>query len=266
MGSSPRARPDERFRSDDVAVTDTLVPYAPPDRWVRLDGALNFRDLGGYLTGSGARVRWGRVFRSDSLDHLSDRDRVRLGHELGLGTVIDLRCAEERTSRVALPAAVVQLPMLDRSPIDPAFVPGVALHDVYLDLLRTHQDWIQRVVTAVAECEAPLVFHCGTGKDRAGLISAVLLGALGVGDADIARDYALSARVLPKILEARRRHKAGPSGWAPALPPEVHVAEASTMRTVLRSIRDAHGSMLGYALDIGVSPDSIATLRDRVLD
>ena len=246
-------------------MTDTLVPYAPPDRWVRLDGALNFRDLGGYLTGSGACVRWGRLFRSDALDHLSDRDRERVGHELGLGTVLDLRCAEERTSRGALPAALVDLPILDLPTIDPAFIPGVPLHDVYLDLLRTHQDRIRDVVTAIAEVDAPLVFHCGTGKDRAGLVAAVILGALGVSDADIARDYALSARVLPAILDVRARQP-GSSRWAPALPPDAHAADASTMRTVLRSIRDAHGSMLGYALDIGVSPDSIATLRDRALD
>ena len=246
-------------------MTDTLVPYAPPDRWVRLDGVMNFRDIGGYLTGSGARVRWGRLFRSDALDHLSDRDRDRLGHELGLETVLDLRCAEERRSRGALPAVLVNLPILDLPTIDPAFVPGVALHDVYLDLLRTHRDRIRDVVTAIAECNGPLVFQCDTGKDRAGLVSAVLLGALGVCDADIARDYALSARVLPAILDERRR-KADRSGWAPALPPEVHVADPSTMRAVLRSIRNAHGSMLGYALDIGVSPDLIATLRDRVLD
>ena len=246
-------------------MTDTLAPYAPPDRWVRLDGALNFRDLGGYLTISGARVRWGRLFRSDALDHLSDRDRDRVGLELQLGTVFDLRCPEERAARGALPGALVDLPILHLPTIDPAFVPGVPLHDVYLDLLRTNHDRIRDVVTAIAECNAPLVFHCGTGKDRAGLVAAMLLGALGVSEDDIARDYALSGGVVPAILERRFRH-ADRSGSADALPPEAHTADASTMRTVLRSVRVDHGSMLGYALDIGVSPDLIATMRDRVLD
>lgn len=247
-------------------MSDTLIPYAPPERWVRLDGALNFRDLGGYLTASGARVRWGRLFRSDALDDLSARDQVRLRDELHLRSIVDLRCVEEQASRGLAPIALLDRPMLELPSIDPAFFPGVGLHDIYLDILRTHRDRVAAIIATICELESPLVFHCGAGKDRSGLIAAALLGALGVSDDDVARDYALSARVLPAIVEAQRQRLVRDTQPAPSMPPEVHTAGAETMRKVLRALRAAHGSMLGYVLDSGVAPDAVATFRDRGLD
>ncbi len=63
--------------------------------WVELEGCYNFRDLGGYRTGDGRRFRTGRVFRSDGLQHLTERDLEQLTGEIGLGTVIDLRSDQE---------------------------------------------------------------------------------------------------------------------------------------------------------------------------
>ena len=247
-------------------MSDTLVPYAPPNRWVKLDGAFNFRDLGGYLTATGGRVRWGRLFRSDALDELSPGDHDCLRDDLRLRSIIDLRGLGEHASRSPAPIPHIDLPMLELPSVDPTFAPGVELHDVYLDILQAQQGRIAAILATICEVETPLVFHCGAGKDRTGLVAAALLGALGVGDHDVARDYALSNRVLPTILEAQRRRIVREAGWAPALPPDAHTASAETMRKVLKAIRAVHGSMLGYVLDAGVAPDAVATLSDRVLD
>lgn len=236
-------------------MTDTLLPYAPPERWVPLQGAVNFRDVGGYLTASGATVRWRRLFRSDALDDLTVENVQRLTASLGLHTVLDLRCAEERAATGSWSAARHELPIFELPSIEPVVAPGVALHDVYLNILRRRADRIREVLVAVVESEHPLVFHCSAGKDRTGLISAVLLGALGVSDDDISRDYALTGLVLP--LMATRLQ---------GLPPVLRTADRATMQSVLRTIRSAHGSMLGYVLDIGVGAEAIANLRDRLLD
>ena len=241
-------------------MTDTLAPFAPPDRWVPLGGALNFRDIGGYLTTTGARVRWRRIFRSDALDDLTGGDRAVLTERLGLRTVLDLRCDVEGTPGALWAAGRIELPLVDVENAHVLFASAAALEDVYLNILRTRADAMRLAVQAIVEAEHPLVVHCTAGKDRTGLVAAVLLGALGVGDDDIVRDYALTATVLPDLL-ARLRRRPGV-----VLPPHAELAGPEAMRAVLRALRQAHGSMLGYVLDIGVSAEAVAVLRDRLLD
>jgi protein-tyrosine phosphatase len=247
-------------------MTDTLIPFAPAERWVPLDGAMNFRDLGGYLTASGATIRWRRLFRSDALDELSSNDRRRLIDDLGLRTVLDLRCDIERMPSAAWAAARHELPILELPSIEPVFPDGVPLHDVYLDMLHKRATPIRDVITTIVESEHPLVFHCSAGKDRTGLIAAVVLGALGVSDHDIARDYALTGRVLPSLLAMLRAGAERAGRRHGAFPAVARTADLETMQAVLRAMRETHGSMLGYALDIGVEPEAIAVLRDRLLD
>jgi protein-tyrosine phosphatase len=221
-------------------MTDVLVPFAPPDRWVPLRGARNCRDLGGYLTASGAAVRWRRLFRSDALDAVVAADVARLRDDLGVRTVVDLRCEDERCDAVDGWAPLRVAVPIEAAPPGAA-APGVTLADRYLHLLRKRAARIRLAVEVVVEAEHPVLVHGADGRDRTGLVAAVLLGALGVGDDDIARDYALA-------------------------PPAGEAADRDTMRSVLRSLRREHGSMLGYALDIGVGAESIAVLRDRLLD
>ena len=246
-----------------LAMSDTVVPTAPPDGWVRLEGALNFRDLGGYLTRSGEIVRSGRLFRSDSLDELTPRDISFLGNALELQTVVDLRVDRERSPDLTECAPVRRtLPVLELDSAEPVFSPGVALCDVYAHILRTRSDVFRTLLELLAEAEHPLVFHCTAGKDRTGLVAAVVLGTLGVGDSDIVRDYALTQAVLPQLMErvAERLARAGL-----ALPPQAHTAEPETMKALVRSINRDHGSVLGYTLDAGVDVSVVEALRARLL-
>jgi protein-tyrosine phosphatase len=193
-------------------------------------------------------------------------DVEHLRADIGLRTIIDLRCPEEAAaSSPAATFARSAIAILELPSVEPVFVPGVALEDVYLHILRTKPDRIAAAVVAVAESELPAVFHCTAGKDRTGLVAAVVLGALGVPDVEIARDYGLTQCVLPALLErvAKRLARVAPQF---SLPPDAHTADVATMQTVLRSIRADHGSMLGYALDIGVPARVIHGLRDRILD
>ena len=228
---------------------------------MRIDGAANFRDLGGYLTRTGAMVAWGRVFRSDSLDHLTGDDVVRLD-DLGLQTVIDLRLPTGDPPRSAPRARRHVLPIVDPAVGDPAFTPGVDLADIYAHALRTRAGVLCRALELVADAPQPLVFHCSAGRDWAGLLAAVLLGALGVADSDIADDYALTQTVLDGLLAPVRLSLAD---QGIALAPEVHTADAATMRRLLRRLEAEHGSVLGWALDHGTDPVVVGLLRDRLL-
>jgi protein-tyrosine phosphatase len=190
----------------------------PPPRAIVLEGSLNFRDLGGYLTPDGSIVRWRQVFRSDSLDGLTAQDTLALRHELESLLAIDLRSgieAQGESDRAPGPISSVRIPLLDTPlGLDPLFVPGVPLEDVYCTLLCRIGDRIAGVLCVIADARAPVVFHCGAGRDRTGLVAAVLLGVLGVSEDDIARDYALSSMALPAPGA-----KIDGSGWRDELSP-----------------------------------------------
>ena len=117
------------------------------------------------------------------------------------------------------------------------------------------------VLAASAE---PGVFFCAAGKDRTGLVAALLLGTLGVADEDIALDYSLTAEVMPAIIE--RRTWSADSGSALSFPPQVYGAEAETMRQVLYELRRWHGSVLGYVLDAGLDMRAVEELRGLLLE
>lgn len=211
-----------------------------PERHLQLQGATNCRDLGGYLTQSGEMVRWRRVLRSGSLDALCDADAALLAAVVGeTPFAIDLRTPIDRPS--TCPFSGVSVPLLDEhAGPDPVFVPGVALEHVYASMLRKAGRQIVSALTIVAETSHPAIVHCGLGRDRTGLFAAVLLGVLGVGDEDIARDYAMSA-------------------------PDAGDASAQTMRAVIRSVRADHGSLVGFAFDAGADVDLIEALRAKLL-
>jgi len=242
-----------------------------PARRIPMAGPLNFRDLGGYATSSGEAVRWRRAFRSDALDYMTDGDAELLATELGVRTVIDLRTTAEteQTGATVLrdgPFTRHHLPLIDETcSLDPVFFPGVPLHDLYGWLLNRAGSRIVAVLDVLASAPEPAVFFCAAGKDRTGLVTAMLLGTLGVADDDIAGDYSLTADVMPGILDRARRWSKDP-GSVLSFPPQVYGAEAETMLRVLSEVRGKHGSVLGYVLDSGLDISTVETLRGLMLE
>jgi protein-tyrosine phosphatase len=108
------------------------------------------------------------------------------------------------------------------------------------------------------------VYHCAAGKDRTGVVSAILLGLLGVPDEVIVADYAATQENLDAIIERLMSTK-GYHTMLSALPPDTLHAEPQTMVTFLEHMRDTYGSMEGYAHAAGASPETIRRLRDRLL-
>jgi protein-tyrosine phosphatase len=109
------------------------------------------------------------------------------------------------------------------------------------------------------------VFFCAGGKDRTGLVAALVLGALGVADAEIAADYALTAENLPVFLE-RNRARAAARGVNPEVTEhELLLAEEATMLTVLARVRAEHGSVAGYLERHGLAPPAVEALHAGLL-
>jgi len=240
-------------------------------RRIDLQGCFNFRDLGGYPAADGRRVRWRQLFRSDALHHLTARDVARLTDELGIGLVVDLRSsgelrAEGRGPLADAPARFAHLPLFDgdvereRNEL----AEEISLADRYVMMAEFAREPIARVLVALAESEAPAVYHCAAGKDRTGVVTALLLGILGVRDELIAADYAATQEALEPIVE-RLLSAEGYRDMLEALPEDTLHAEPETMLTLLDQLRERYGSLDAYITEIGVAESTLERLRERLL-
>jgi protein-tyrosine phosphatase len=196
---------------------------------------------------------------------------------LGLRTAVDLRAGHEVDEHPHMPAVeagivVHHRPIVDetrRRPDDEP-LPERGLDEIYVLMLDRFGDRVATVVELIGDADGhPAVFFCAAGKDRTGLVAAVVLGALGVPDETIAADYAFTAGILP-VLAERNRARAEARG-APA---EVQLeaygqalasAEAATMLSVLSRLRAEHGSIEGYLERHGLAPDAVESLRAGLL-
>lgn len=244
---------------------------SPNQRVVDLEGCFNFRDLGGYPARRGS-VRWRSVYRSDSLGALTADDVIRIRDQLRLGTVIDLRStaevrSEARDLLAEEPIERLHLPLYDgeRSGVDAQQVAEATLADRYLLLAEFAAERIARVITTVAESSRPVVYHCAAGKDRTGVVSAVLLALLGVRDDIIVADYAATRENLDAIVE-RLMSTEGYQIMLEALPASTLHAEPETMLAFLAGLRARYGSVEAYARSAGVSDETLARLTDRLVE
>jgi protein tyrosine/serine phosphatase len=239
------------------------------DRYVDLEGCYNFRDLGGYAGRDGRRMRRGLLYRSDALHHLTAADVERLRGELGLRLIIDVRSAHEVTTENSSPLAThpvryEHLPLFGNQTMREEDAPD-DLGDLYYMMMRYAREPIASVIEQIAASEDPLVFHCAAGKDRTGVISALLLSLLGVSEADVVEDYVSTSRNLDQIV-ARLRASESYSSIFTELPPETLHAEARTMEGLLERIAWEFGSMQGYAEWSGIGEKTTAQLETRLLE
>jgi len=240
-------------------------------RVIDLEGCLNFRDLGGYPTADGRTVRWQQVYRSDALHHLTPADVARVRAELRVTAIVDLRSTAElrgegRGPLAGEPIGFHHLPLFDGREARPENWPPIAtLADRYFLLAEIAQAPIARLIAVLAEAGGPVVYHCAAGKDRTGVVSAVLLGLLGVRDEVIVADYAATQENLEAIIE-RLMAARGYQTMLAALPPDTLHAEAETMIAFLASMRERYGSMRGYARAAGVTDALVERLGERLLE
>jgi protein-tyrosine phosphatase len=259
-----------------------MTPHLLPDiggdprRLVRLDAVHNFRDMGGYPTLDGRSTRWRRLFRADGLYRLTGDD-LEVVRELGLRTVIDLRTFAELEERGtfphdAHPVHFRHVPVIDSTwtaaqadamPDDPADF----LEQAYVAMLEEGEERLAEALVMLSEPDAlPAVFHCAAGKDRTGMLAMMVLGCLDVLDEYIVADYALTAEGMERMREWSAREypelhariMAGPSVFSAAVP--------EAMLRMIGHVRQRHGSIVEFAMNVGVPSDAIERLRTELLD
>ena len=239
-------------------------------RLIVLDGCLNFRDLGGYPTADGRRLRWRHLFRSDALHRLSAADVVHLRDTLGIRDVIDLRSTAEVETDGRGPLATPEIrfhhvPLYDgNTSTRAARAEAYTLADRYFLLAEFAKEPIARVITTLADVASPAVYHCAAGKDRTGVISAILLALLGVRDEIIVADYAATQDNIEAIID-RLMATEGYQTMLSALPPDTLHAQPETMVAFLARVHREYGAMRAYARSAGVTNEALQRLEARLL-
>jgi len=228
----------------------------------------NFRDLGGHKTKDGRTVRWRKLFRSDSVHHMTTGDVSYARDLLNIRTVIDLRTPEE----------------VQCQGIGALVVPPVARHhfsltnstaemdDIqpYIRILNTSGLNLAEAFNVLANTETyPAVFCCNMGKDRTGVLAAVLLGALGVDDEQIMHDYEMTKQSISQNTSRVIEHiQSDYNTLIDDIPPflaRVIDTKPQAIKAALINLRDEYGSIRDYVRSIGVTEDALVRLEQALL-
>ncbi|MEV0029876.1 tyrosine-protein phosphatase [Nocardia sp. NPDC050793] len=246
-----------------------------PRRWVDFAEIDNVRDLGG-LPVPGGVTRFGVVYRASTPQHLTADDLVLLTGRVGLRTLIDLRNPDEveREGYGLLTGADVRLVNLPvrkaaATTVTPTdLVPDAKHYDLvalYRELLDGSVESVLTAVRTITDTDHhSVVFHCAAGKDRTGVLAAVLLDAVGVPAEVIAADYALSGERMARV---RARLDALPSYHG--LPPVrtgILAVEPAVMIEFLERLRADHGGAAGWLRAHGLGDRELADLRRALVE
>lgn len=238
-----------------------------PTRHLPIAGTYNVRDLGGYPVANG-QTQWRRMLRADALHRL---DEAGVAEMLGQGvtTVIDLRHGDELTHQpnpfnAHASVAYHNVSLLEGLAPD-LMTKGDLLVELYKLALTQRQPALAQVLNIIADA-APgaVLFHCTAGKDRTGIVAALLLGIAGVEAKLIVEDYALTAGYLAPIM-AEITAGAVARGADPVGFQRLLASEPATMVATLAFIESEFGSVPAYLGRIGLEPATVQRLRNRLV-
>jgi protein-tyrosine phosphatase len=237
-----------------------------PNRHLPIEGTFNIRDLGGYMAGEHETL-WRRILRADGLHRLTEAGRDTLVSE-GVRTVIDLRRPAElevQPNPFATDDRVRYINVSLFENLAPTYGPQIdTLHTLYVRALQERPETIASILSMIAEAEdGAVLFHCTAGKDRTGLIAALLLGNAGVSEDEIIADYALTGRMIAPLLDEILAHAAERGMDETAMRPLLACAP-ETMRATLDHIADGHGSIAGYLNTLGLGDTVAARLKSKL--
>lgn len=241
---------------------------AADDRWLALDGTFNLRDAGGYPTRAGCRIRRCVLYRADSLHQLTDLAQQAF-HQFGLRTIIDLRGEAEaglwpNVFRASPIIAYHHVPLPNQHLLHAATPPP--LDEVYQAILEQGQPALRRILTLLARPDAwPVLVHCTAGKDRTGVVIALLLGLAGASEETIIADYALTAHALTTAQFEAARLAAAERGFVWATSAALLACRPEAMRAMLAAL-ERSGGIEPYVRRLGLDELQISQIRTALVE
>ncbi|RXZ38800.1 tyrosine-protein phosphatase [Oxalobacteraceae bacterium CAVE-383] len=248
-------------------------------RHITLGGVCNLRDLGGYPVADGGSTRWGQVLRSDSPHALQSNDMSALV-EAGLTKVVDLRDASEiarhpNPFRIHGSVHYNHVPLFAHLDLRAHLARAAKVDDVLLELycevLTERQQALYAALSAIADAEpGAVLFHCTVGKDRTGVLAALLLAAVGASKDDIIADYALTSGRIDGIRQSMlAKFAAGRIDGCKGADRQSFISlfssEPSTMRGMLDYLDGRYGGIDAYLHVLDPGQTLRKKLRARML-
>lgn len=242
---------------------------------IEFERLFNIRDLGGLRTNDGRTLRSGLLYRTDALSKLNDASAEDLRNfaQLDLRTVIDLRYPWEIERQGKVPGAdalawhnlSIEHRSYDQTKDKPDQPSERFFADRYAETVFDGKAEVRAALEVIADADnAPLAFHCKSGKDRTGIIAALILTLMGVPEAEIVADYVLTEQARPRFL-AEWQAQNGAATTAPMR--HAFRAPARAMELFLLELARDYGSVTGYIAATGADvPALTSALRDRYLD
>lgn len=271
----------------------SLSVIAGPERQIRLDGQSNFRDIGGYQTTDGHRVKWGEVYRSGELHELSDADVKKLD-ALGIKAVANFLTEREIKSRGhdRLPDDVREIPLPmeagnlgdlaavineARGTGDFSKVPVELNPEIHRVLMDEGREYYATLLRELADpANRPMVYHCSHGVHRTGTATAILLSALGVPWETVREDYLLSNTYRKKEIDRRVGELRDLAADTLIVEPEqvdmtnikaFYILQAEYIDASLDEAVKRYGSMGEYIRKgLGITDKELAHLRNQLLE
>ena len=258
----------------------------PGDRFVPLASAQNFREVGGYPTEDGRRLRRRMIWRSASLDDLTAEDAKVLSR-LGIRLIADLRRASEREIAAERVWPTEEIRLLwwdDVSDASPSALAAfrhyhgdgeiyrAAMLNYYQAMMDAHVHRLRDIYQAIAQDCLPVLIHCAAGKDRTGFAVALLLKLLGVQHDYVLADYAVSERLIDwDRMALGAAMAAARTGRSVEMHPEARRlicrSDVGYLEAALDHVAQAHGSLAAFAeTQLGVSARTMEALRARLLE
>jgi len=255
-------------------------------RHLDLEGAYNIRDIGGYETVDSRTVRLRKLFRSDSLHNLAKGSHEDLIGE-GLRTVIDLRqsdAVEEKPNVFEHSSDLTyhHLNVMGDGPLVESTDQSVSSlgpdrpPEVYAAILDMRQQWMGKVIKLLATPGAlPALYHCNSGRDRAGLTTMLLLSIAGVPKQQIVEDFAMSPRYLWRRTHDKNTgtvHNLHPDDFdsspeaRQAYDTEKNICPPQAMSASIEHIERTYGSVREYLVGGGVTEEEMRLLRSEIVE
>jgi protein tyrosine/serine phosphatase len=245
-------------------------------REIGLEGAFNVRDLGGLGTDDGGSMAPGMVYRGDALRSITPGDRRIITEELGVRIIIDLRTIEEaggdglEDARLFPDLRVYNFSIVPEGRIGREPFPSNEPEKLAIRYVENLEEGLTAICDALAQIaqaarqHEPVLFHCAAGRDRTGLLSALLLKLVGVSDGEVIADYVASnrnaAHVTKRLLENPLYANGGDK------PDEAPVLlQAETMECFLGLIESRYGGIERWAKVAGIPPEVVASLRESLI-
>ena len=240
---------------------------------LRIDGLVNVRDLGGIRTADGRTVRPRQVIRGDNPKALTEQGQRDLSDVVAPAVIIDLRIQLEvgREGYTVLhdPVRVVNLPMLPQSGVNQEQIDAGAadnLVDDYMRQVDVNAASIVEALRLIADPgNRPVFVHCTAGKDRTGIVIAMLLSLLGVDDEVIVADYHVTTKNMAPVIERIRTAPVFKENGLAYAPDWIFASDPETMRSFLHRMRATYGDAEQWVLGHGLSAEEIARLRTTLL-